>query len=615
MDAMTNDVELPNGNIIRNVPLGISKTEVMRKAVNAGLATYADFGEKLDPTADMSFGDKLLAGAGKAFMDIYRGTRQLMASDQPTLSSLIAPQRSALQQEIDEAARLDKPLMNTKAGMVGNALGNVAAAAPLAFVPGANTVAGSAALGGLTSALQPVETGGSRASNAIVGTALGGAGQVLGNVAPSALRALAAPFTESGRQRIVADTLRRFSPNIGQRLAAGMPQPKIPGVQFNLAQATQDPGIAVLTRSAGAAEPQTAAALAARDMANREAAQSALRGIAGDDAARAAAENAREAAVGQLYRRARNEVVPVDDEFMSLMDRPAIQEAYQRAASNSTNSGRALPPLFEETGGIRVLGDVTGDTLHQMKVALDDAATGAPGSAFQNSTLRGVRDARNDLLGWLEANIPDYKTARETYASMSQPINQMEIGQALHDVLVPALSDTPGVGLFRTRADQFATALRNSERTAQSATGRANATIEDVLTPQQFQDVQGVRDFLARRAAADDLARGPGSNTAQNMAGASVVRSVADSLIPGLSRLADSSFGQSLLNRPLGMLYKGGAEPRIQQALAEALLSPQAAQDALRGATPGQLRQLAAALYRRALPSFSGSLGADAASQ
>lgn len=672
----TISVELPNGVVIDDVPLGTSKTELMRKAVNAGLATYQDFAEKLDPTAGMGFGDKLLAGAGKAFTDVYRGAQQLAAGDQD------AP---ALQAQIDEAARLDKPLMNTGAGIAGNVLGNAAPAALLAFVPGANTVAGSAALGGLTSALQPVETGGSRASNAIVGTALGGAGQVLGNVAPNALRAIAAPFTESGRQRIVADTLRRFSPDIEQRLAAGMTQPQIPGAQFNLAQATQDPGIAVLTRSAGAAEPQTAAALAKQDMGNVEAARAALRGIAGDDATRQAAVVARKQATAPLYDAVAKSDEPVNtSRVVNLIDRVLESRPGNKALTTPLKEIRetlfeAYPADQRGRDAWKVLDDVLqgrnagapGSTdMKAARTALYQLKTGAIGADDALAQLRAIEPKgkqftealdlakqyvttpdyvvrqnpqhiqsaidnikallnkadnatvkreltliKNSLSHQLSKAAPEYGQAERTFAQMSQPINQMDIGTALYEKATPALADTADVMLPAARANQYAEALRNASSLVRNATGRRNMALEDIMSPDQMGTLQGVQDLFARRAAADQLARGPGSNTAQNLSGASVVRSVADSLIPGLSRLADSSLGQSLLNGPVGLFYKGGAEPRIQQALAEALLSPQAAQDALKGASPSELKKLADALYRRGLPAFSGSLGADAASQ
>jgi hypothetical protein len=67
--------------------------------------------------------------------------------------------------------------MNTGAGATGNFLGTLATAAPAMMIPGANSVAGAAMMGGLMSGLQPV--GRARVARRMrrIGTVLGGVGQ------------------------------------------------------------------------------------------------------------------------------------------------------------------------------------------------------------------------------------------------------------------------------------------------------------------------------------------------------------------------------------------------------------------------------------------------------
>lgn len=124
---------------------------------------YMDLG-KYSPIK--SGGDNVLAGIGKAYMDIGRGAQQLVGSKS--------------REEIDESRHLDRHLMNTKGGIGGNIAGNVAIASPAMFVPGANTYVGSALIGGGFGALQPVGTGDSRLSNAALGVGGGLAGRYIG---------------------------------------------------------------------------------------------------------------------------------------------------------------------------------------------------------------------------------------------------------------------------------------------------------------------------------------------------------------------------------------------------------------------------------------------------
>ena len=108
------------------------------------------------------------AGAGKAGADIARGVGQAVGATS--------------QQEVDEIKKRDRPLMQTGAGVSGNVAGNVAATLPAALIPGVNTVAGSAAVGGALGALQPVATGESRLENAAIGATGGAAGQAGANL-------------------------------------------------------------------------------------------------------------------------------------------------------------------------------------------------------------------------------------------------------------------------------------------------------------------------------------------------------------------------------------------------------------------------------------------------
>ena len=118
---------------------------------------------------DMGTGEKLLAGAGKAFVDIGRGVGQMAG---------IVPQ-----EDIDAAKERDKALMETGAGITGNVIGNVAAAIPSMAIPGAAGIRGAAALGAGLSALQPVATGESRLQNMALGAAFGAGGAALPKVA------------------------------------------------------------------------------------------------------------------------------------------------------------------------------------------------------------------------------------------------------------------------------------------------------------------------------------------------------------------------------------------------------------------------------------------------
>lgn len=142
-----------------NAPDGATEDAVMRyaRAQWANKSKKPDY-KPADPTEDMSVGEQALAGAGKAFVDLGRGIGQM--------TGLVS------QAEIDEAKKLDAPLMDTGAGVAGNIGANMLTA----LIPGGNTVKGAALVGGALSAVQPTATGESRAQNAATGLALGAGG-------------------------------------------------------------------------------------------------------------------------------------------------------------------------------------------------------------------------------------------------------------------------------------------------------------------------------------------------------------------------------------------------------------------------------------------------------
>jgi len=127
---------------------------------------WSQYANEFDPTQGMSGTDKFLAGAGKSFYDIGRGVGQM--------AGVVS------REDVDESRRLDAPLMRTGAGRLGNVVGGVAAFAPTAFIPGANTAAGAGLIGGAMGLSQPVGADDSRAMNAALGAGLGAAGQQLG---------------------------------------------------------------------------------------------------------------------------------------------------------------------------------------------------------------------------------------------------------------------------------------------------------------------------------------------------------------------------------------------------------------------------------------------------
>lgn len=179
------EITSPDGKRFEvTAPDGASQDEVLAYAQSQ----FKPKAEKpLDPTEGMTGSQKFLAGMGKGFVDLGRGTKQMLGF--------------ASQQDIDDARKMDAPLMSTGAGAFGHIAGQVAASVPAMFVPGANSVAGAAAVGGALNALQPTEEGDSRLKNAALGAAFGGGAQaVVGKLAGAAASKLANAEVQAAQQ-------------------------------------------------------------------------------------------------------------------------------------------------------------------------------------------------------------------------------------------------------------------------------------------------------------------------------------------------------------------------------------------------------------------------------
>lgn len=568
--------------------------------------------ERTDPTQGMGTGQRLAAGAGKAFTDIARGVGQIAG---------VVPQ-----EDIDAAKHRDAALMQTGAGMAGNIGANIGIAAPFMMVPGANTVIGGAASGAAFGALQPTASNESRAQNMAVGGALGAAVPAATKMWKTGKAALVDPFTESGRQRIAGSLLRRASANpdmAAQRLSAA--SGATPGFTPTVGQAADDAGLASLERTMRAIDPRGFDEV---EKAQRGALIDALRGVAGTPEARARAIAEADTAVAPLYDSARKTVVESDEIIEALMGRPSMQAAKTRAQKLASERGGRLaitapqqaaigapkasivsepslrpataaellrsPKSFYQEGSLKVSapsaslpanyngqtlmetlsgqrlrpGTFSGSALHDMKMGLDDAI-GSPGlGGMQGAERNAALGTKGEYLNWLESKIPEYGQAKSLYAQKMRPVNQMDVGQALYEKLVPALADQGGIP-FRSNAQQYANALRNADDLTRNVTGMKGATFSGVMDPSQINTLQGVAKDLSTRAAAETIGRGAGSDTVQKIAMSNIA---SEAGVPTwLSNIAAAPGGWA---KRLGDIFYGSADDQVRSALSDLMKNP-----------------------------------------
>lgn len=536
----------------------------------------------IDPTEGMSGFDKFAAGMGKAMVDTARGLGQFV----PGLVS---------REEVAEARKRDAALMNTGAGIAGNLVGNVAPlVAAVPFLPAAATIRGGAALGSAMGLIQPSASTGETAGNVVLG-GVAGAAVPTAVTAYRAARSAAEPFYEGGRNAIVGRALNRAAgadaPVVAQRLREASapfvgpsqgPTPRtvmgeyVPGSVPTVGQAAQSPGVAALERAAVATNPEVTNAFSQAMQAQNAARVGVLDEMAGrTNGARDFFAAARDATANQMYGNARaNGLQPLSQQQQAivgdLMQRPAVRDALAQARRLAANEGLDLADPAGSVAG-----------LDYVRRALADQIAGAAGN--ERRILEGVMTR---LTGVMDQLSPDLRVARETFAGMSRPLNQMDVAQELVRRSVNPLS-----GNLQPAA--YARSL--TDATAARATGFHGATLENTMAPAQVNALHSILLDLQRANAAQTVGRGVGSDTVQKLAYTNMLEQAG---VPTFLRnFAPAQLLGNIGSRGADLAY-GRANRELSSRLAEVMLDPEQAAQLMLTAGPAGQNALALMLTR-----------------
>jgi hypothetical protein len=372
----------------------------------------------------------------------------------------------------------------------------------------------------------------------------------------------------------------------------------VPGSRPTAAQAAAPVGATRFSAMGDSAARTTPTPFYERAEAQKAAQLAAVQQVGKTPAELKAAEAARSATAKQLYGISDNAMVVADDTFSSLLSRPSMDKVLARASDLAAEKGQPFqigqnrPPqvvpssILDEAGrpmGQTVIpGEVAkypGSSLHAMKMAFDDLIKDPATFGIGSAEAKAIGRTRAHFLNWAESKAPSYRTARETFAAQSKPINQMEVGQFLEGKLKPALGEETA----RLRAAGYAGALENAPGTIKRATGESRFdSLSQVLTPEQLKIVDDVRADLARaRQAETQAAAARGAGPDVTLMGTEVMGSVrAPNFINNVTTVAND-----LLRRMQGKL-----DQKLAIELATEMLDPAAAAVALEKALARQAK-------------------------
>ena len=474
---------------------------------------------------------------------------------------------------------------------LGEALPAMIAAGPAA----ATGLAGSATAGLLGGAIPELMSYGSPEDRLKSGAIEGGIG-LLGGAAGygagkllsksvSGIKSLAEPFMKSGQDSIVGRALNtaagggQFADDAIANLRGA--QELVPGSMPTMGQAANNAGIAAMERTAAATRPDYMAEMAARLDSQDQARRGLLSNLA-DGSKKDFFSASRQTAADDLYSKAFTEL-PQDSpwlkgQFTQLMDRPAFTSALKQAQVDAANEGIKLVPENQT------------QIMHYVKLALDNQIAKEGGAAS-----RGLMDTKNLVLQTLESKnmSPSYREARNTFAEMSKPINEIDIAQAIQN---------RGANSVTGRLEPSAFSKAFSDQTARGATGFQGATLQNTLSPEYMNGLTNIQQDLARAQFAQNAGRGAGSDTVQKLA----FSNMADQSGLGmLSKLPGMTFTGNVLQNIAKMGY-GPQNEKLLAKLIDAGMNPQEAARMMEFAAQQTARQ-----SNNYVPRAMGLLGAE----
>lgn len=556
---MPYSITTKDGITIQNIPDDVPPDAPQLKKrvaeIRAGVSRSAQAEAPLDPTEGMSTGDKFLAGVGKGMTDVGRGVGQMVG--------LVS------RQDVAESRKRDKALMDTGAGMAGNITGSLAAMLPTAFIPGAATLPGAAAIGAGTGLAAPSESTEETLKNTVLGGVLAPAAVVAGRAIGAGARgaqSLMEPFTKKGQEQIAARTLQRFATDPA-KAASNLANARqlVPGSAPTMAQAADDPGLAQLERTLRN-NPETGGKIAEQLQAQRAARLSAVQGVAGDDAYYNAIKEGRAVFAKEDYAKAIAEgfdpkaLEKAAPKLKAILSRPSIKLAQTVARNLAAENGEQITDL----------GSVRG--LDYLVKALDNKISAAKGvgSSVGKEELRALTKTKADLTSLIEEIAPAYKEARENFAKMSRQVNAMDVGRDVMQRMQSPLARYGASG--REMKNEYAKALEGATESIKRSTGM-DLPLDRVMNPRDIQTLENVARDMARAANAEDMGRAVGSNTAQNLAAQNLMRRVLGPT--GMPETwAESNVLQGILSPYTGLTKLAGSENALMELLANAALDP-----------------------------------------
>lgn len=512
------DVRLPDGTVIKNVPEGTTKAQLVEKLKANGYDIGALEAKPSEPQEIVTTPQKIAGYLGETIGNIPASTLNFA---QGVYETATHPLQTA--EALGQAAM--SPVQTAKA--IGGYLGERYASPletfkqdPVGVLSDISAIAGGVGAGARLAGKGPLAQGAMKlAQQTAPSNVLAGMVQAPFNVA--------APTYEFARNMMAPKYAAYMAATEGRTpeiiSALRSPQAQIvPGSMPTAAQAAVPVGATKFQALGATAREVMPSEYDLRAEQQAAARLKAMRTVAGSERTLEAAKEGRSKEAAYLYGKADKMLVPEDKKLTELLTRPSMDKALARAEELAAERGHTFqlgetkPATTIESAIVDEYGQPIKRTipattakypvssLHALKMSMDDLIRNPERFGIGASEAAAIGNTRKQLISWIKQKSPLYEQARGQFAKRSGPINQMEIGQYLESKLLSALDEEAP-----QRAGVFATAVEAAPRTIkQSIEGSPRfEKLSDVLTPQQVKTVNDIRADLARAAETDRKAR------------------------------------------------------------------------------------------------------------
>lgn len=583
------DVQLPDGTIVKNVPEGTTRSQLMARVQKMSPETF----KEVKAEGNVSQPPPMFTPSGERPQPSFADPTMLRAHPLVRFAEGAASPVIGAAQLAANAVGVGKPVNEFIASSERQAdearaqLGSEG----VDFWKLGGTVVSPAVLAAMKLGM-PASVGGRAAQGAAIGAGFGaaspvaddsdywmkkgaqvGTGAVIGGVIPPAIdvarkfaqitRNIVDPLlpggAERGAARIIAEAAGPKRAAIEAELAKN--QVLVPGSLPTAPEAAAragSPEFAALQRIAADHRPSAYSDIAKAQVAAR---QAAIQGPGGTPADVKVAIDARKAATDPLYAAARNagDVVDTKPILAKIEDTLRRNPGNRELVTELTNLRKGLM----DKSGPRTNAEQVASVLDGLK-----ASIAKEDNRFIGGILGKLRDD-------IAQAIPGYQAAQKTFADLSKPVNERQVLQQLER----ALAKPVGEG---ERAGVFAQAMREGPQTIKKATGQPRFLENDldkVLQPQNLATVKAVLADLARKAEFERLAplgRAKASEAAQPF---------------GLPATGPLNQSYMIFKTVLGRVSKGINEKTLD-TLADALQVPSGALKLLQNAPTAQQAQI-----------------------